>query len=235
MENLYFTPLGEVPQTELYSTPLGGAPQELPPYWRFEDGTIRTDLPKLSNAELAELGWIGPIQTPIKRQVKFKKDLEEEELQYYELFNDQYEYNQENESWSLKGWDYDPEINKAIWSTKKRAYVFLGLGEDETLVDYEPPLLWDKFKMSLFKSEKFNKYVLDLSIKYPVISTALSIEIKNLTEGFNQEFINIWEYAKECFPLSEDVILELTKISNYCNLTEENLNFLIKENKEDVN
>ena len=212
---------------KLYSTPLGGAPQELPPYWRFEDGTVRTDLPNLNDAELAELGWIGPIEIPIRREVIFKKNLEEGQAEYYELFGDQYDYNEENESWSSKNWDYDAEITKIVWSVKKRAYVFLGLDEDESLVDYEPPVLWDKFKMSLFKSEKFNKYVLDLSIKYPVISTSLSIETKNLNQGFHPEFINIWEYAKECFPLPEDVILELTEISNSSNLNEENLNFLI--------
>jgi hypothetical protein len=212
---------------KLYSTPLGGSPQPLPPYWRFEDGNIRTDLPELNDTELAELGWIGPIENPIRRNVIFKKDLRDGEEAYYELFADLYDYNEENESWSSKGWDYDPEITKVVWSTKKREYIFLDLDKDESLVDYEPPVLWDKFKMSLFKSEKFNKYVLDLSSKYPVISTALSIETKNLNQGFHPEFIDIWEYAKECFPLPEDVILELTEISNSCNLSEEDLNFLI--------
>ena len=212
---------------KLYSTPLGGSPQPLPPYWRFEDGTIRTDLPDLNDAELAELGWVGPIQNPIPRTIIFKSNLKEEEYEYYEVYSDQYEYNEESESWSSKDWDYDPKINKVFWSTKQRTYLFLDFDVDESLIDYEPPVLWDKFKMSLFKSEKFNKYVLDLSIKYPVISTSLSIETKDLNQGFHPEFINIWEYAKECFPLPEDVILELTEISNSSNLNEENLNFLI--------
>jgi hypothetical protein len=219
---------------KLYSTPLGGAPQKLPPYWRFQDGTIRTDLPNLNDAELAELGWIGPIQRPIGKQVILKKNLPEGQLLNYEN-NADYEYNEETESWTLKVWDFDATINKIVWSTKKREYVFLGLDEDEFLINNPPPVLWDKFKMSLFKSEKFNKYVLDLSIAYPVISTSLSIEIKNLNQGFHPEFITIWEYAKECFPLSEDVILELTEISNSCNLTEEDINFLIEEDKEDGN
>jgi hypothetical protein len=45
-------------------SPNGAYPQELPDYWRFEDGTIRTDLPELSDEELTELGWHGPIQMP---------------------------------------------------------------------------------------------------------------------------------------------------------------------------
>ena len=219
---------------KLYSTPLGGAPQELPPYWRFADGTIRTDLPDLNDAKLAELGWIGPIQPPIGKQVILKEDLPEGQLSNYEN-NDDYEYNDETESWTLKVYDYDPTINKVIWSTRKRAYVFLDLDEDETLIDNPPPVLWDKFKGSLFKSEKFNKYVLDLSNKYPVISTSLSIEIKNLNQGFHTEFNYIWQCAIGCFPLPEDVILELTEIANSSNLTEEDLNFLITEDKEDGN
>ena len=210
---------------KLYSTPLGGAPQPLPPYWKFEDGTIHTDLPELNDDELAELGWVS-IQTPIAKQVILKSELTEGNLPDYEN-NDDYEYNEENETWTLKVWDYDPEINKVFWSTKQRTYLFLDLDVDESLIDYEPPVSWDKFKMSLFKSQKFNKYVLDLSIAYPVISTSLSIEIKNLNQGFHPEFINIWEYAKECFPLPEDVIFELTEIGNSSNLTEEDINFLI--------
>jgi hypothetical protein len=47
-----------------YSPPTKNHPQQLPDYWKFEDGTIRTDLPELSDDELAELGWHGPIQMP---------------------------------------------------------------------------------------------------------------------------------------------------------------------------
>jgi hypothetical protein len=42
----------------------GAYPQELPDYWRFEDGTLRRDLPELTDEELEELGWFGPIEIP---------------------------------------------------------------------------------------------------------------------------------------------------------------------------
>jgi hypothetical protein len=45
-------------------SPNGAYPQELPDYWRFADGTLRTDLPELTDEELAALGWFGPIQMP---------------------------------------------------------------------------------------------------------------------------------------------------------------------------
>lgn len=42
----------------------GEFPQEIPDRWRFSDGTVRTDLQELTDEELAELGWFGPIQEP---------------------------------------------------------------------------------------------------------------------------------------------------------------------------
>lgn len=48
----------------LYSPPSRNYPQELPDYWRFEDGTVRTDLRDISNTELKKLGWNGPIVMP---------------------------------------------------------------------------------------------------------------------------------------------------------------------------
>jgi len=48
----------------LYSPPHKGYPQELPDYWKFQDGTIRTDLQELSDAELLALEWYGPIEMP---------------------------------------------------------------------------------------------------------------------------------------------------------------------------
>lgn len=48
----------------LYSPPNRSCPQELPNYWKFEDGTVRTDLQTLTDAELEALGWHGPIEMP---------------------------------------------------------------------------------------------------------------------------------------------------------------------------
>ena len=45
-------------------SPNGNYPQELPTYWKFPDGTIRTDIPELSDEELEELGWYGPVEMP---------------------------------------------------------------------------------------------------------------------------------------------------------------------------
>ena len=50
--------------SSLYSPPSRNYPQELPDRWRFEDGTVRTDLQTLSDDELHALGWHGPIEMP---------------------------------------------------------------------------------------------------------------------------------------------------------------------------
>lgn len=50
--------------SDLYSPPDRSYPQKLPNYWKFEDGTIRTDLQTLSDDELHALGWHGPIEMP---------------------------------------------------------------------------------------------------------------------------------------------------------------------------
>jgi hypothetical protein len=47
-----------------YSPPSRNYPQELPDYWRFENGTVHTDLQTLTNTELKKLGWHGPITMP---------------------------------------------------------------------------------------------------------------------------------------------------------------------------
>lgn len=48
----------------LYSPPTGNYPQELPDRWKFEDGTVRTDLQTLTDSELEALNWYGPITMP---------------------------------------------------------------------------------------------------------------------------------------------------------------------------
>ena len=45
-------------------SPNGAYPQELPDYWKFADGTIRTDLQTLGDEELASLGWFPASMPP---------------------------------------------------------------------------------------------------------------------------------------------------------------------------
>jgi hypothetical protein len=50
-----------------YSPPHGGHPQEIPDYYRYPNGTVRTDLKTLSPQELNSLGWGGPHVPPSSR------------------------------------------------------------------------------------------------------------------------------------------------------------------------
>lgn len=48
---------------EFYCPPNKNYPQNLPDYWKFEDGTVK-NLQTLSKSELEALGWYGPITMP---------------------------------------------------------------------------------------------------------------------------------------------------------------------------
>jgi hypothetical protein len=55
----------EIEARGMFSPPNGNDPQMLPDYWRSAPGEeVRTDLPYLSDEELNELGWKGPIKMP---------------------------------------------------------------------------------------------------------------------------------------------------------------------------
>lgn len=55
----------EIAARGMYSPPNGNHPQQLPDYWRNAPGEeVRTDIPELSNEELNDLGWKGPITMP---------------------------------------------------------------------------------------------------------------------------------------------------------------------------
>ena len=42
----------------------GAYPQDLPDYWKSEDGTLHRNLPELTDEELEDLGWFGSIEFP---------------------------------------------------------------------------------------------------------------------------------------------------------------------------
>ena len=54
----------------LWVSPDGDEPQLLPDVWRdTETDTIREDIPDLTDAELAALGWTGPVTMPTMKQL----------------------------------------------------------------------------------------------------------------------------------------------------------------------
>ena len=53
-----------------YSPPHGGWPQELPEFYKYRDGTVRTDLKTIPHEELVSLGWSGPHERPVSRVIE---------------------------------------------------------------------------------------------------------------------------------------------------------------------
>jgi len=56
--------MAEIEMPRSTYSPNGAYPQELPDYWKFADGTIRTDLQTLGDEELASLGWFPAPMPP---------------------------------------------------------------------------------------------------------------------------------------------------------------------------
>lgn len=120
--------------TKLYSPPSGHFPQELPGYCRFKNGVIRRDLQTLSDVELNVWGWDGPFYHPIGKNRINKEYLTPELIE--QLNNDEnYEYDELNDVWGSKEYDYDPEIHKVIWYSKERRFIILPKDEDSS--EYE--------------------------------------------------------------------------------------------------
>jgi hypothetical protein len=53
-----------------YSPPHGGWPQEIPEYYRYPNGVVRTDLRTITHEELISLGWGGPHERPVSRVIE---------------------------------------------------------------------------------------------------------------------------------------------------------------------
>lgn len=120
--------------TKLYSPPSGHFPQELPDYCRFKNGVIRRDLPTLSDVELKAWGWDGPFYYPQAKQTIKNQDLSSERIEELQN-NENYEYDEVNDAWVSKNYDYDPETHKIVWYSKERKYIFLLKEEDSS--EYE--------------------------------------------------------------------------------------------------
>lgn len=117
--------------TKLYSPPSGHFPQELPDYCRFKNGVIRRDLPTLSDVELKAWGWDGPFYYPQAKQTIKNQDLSSERIEELQN-NENYEYDEVNDAWVSKNYDYDPETHKIVWYSKERKYIFLLKEEDSS-------------------------------------------------------------------------------------------------------
>ena len=200
----------------LYSPPTGNHPQELPDRWRFADGTVRTDLKSLTNAELLLLDWTGPITQP----QPFKEELDEDG----EVVLDE-------EGNPVIVGDYDAETHKTVWYRAVRTYVIIEKHIDGAPYDTGELVSvtggiadWNTFKQSAVASVLLNTFVGQLIGIAPVAATALPATLLLIESGNYQDFENTWTAIENATTVPADLIAEMTALAESCNLPEEFVN-----------
>ena len=196
----------------LYSPPSGGHPQELPDRWKFADGTVRTDLKLLSNADLLSLGWIGPITQP----QPFTEELDENGDPVLD----------EDGNPVILG-DYDGETHKVVWYRAARKYVIVENHIDERPYDSGELVSavggiadWNTFKQSAVASVNLNTFVAELMSIAPVAATALPATLLLIESGNYRDFENTWTAIENATTVPTDLITEMTALAESCNLPE---------------
>jgi hypothetical protein len=186
---------------KLYSTPAFGYPQELPDRWRFQDGTVRTDLQSLSDTQLNQLNWLGPISNPIARQLD------------------------ENGNDVLESYDYDPETHKAVWYRAERRFVILERSVNEIPYDSgdfitanDVPSDWETFKRTALISPALNAYVSSAMLVIPLAAIALPATLLKIETDSFRDFENTWEAITSVVPIPEELKEQMIELARSCNL-----------------
>jgi hypothetical protein len=189
----------------LYSPPNGDHPQELPDRWRFADGTVRTDLKSLTNAELLLLDWTGPITQP----QPFTEEL-------YEDGNP-----------VIVG-DYDAETHKVVWYRAIRQYVIVENHIDEAPYDtgeiVSPSVGiadWTTFKTTALSSVGLNTLLGEVLTVAPVVGTAFPATFLELENGKYDDFTVVWNAINDVVEVPTELITEFTTLASSCNLPQE--------------
>lgn len=184
-----------------YSAPHKGFPEELPTYWRFEDGTVRTDLRTLSNEELAQLGWIGPIQFLTPRQLD------------------------ENGNDLVENYDYDPKTHKAIWYSAERRFIVVEKYVDERpymngelITPSNKPIDWETFKRTAITSPELNAYVASVMTVAPLAAVSLPVTLIKIGENSYSDFEITWNTMTSVVPISDSLLQQLIALATSCNL-----------------
>jgi hypothetical protein len=239
--------------TKYYCPPTGGHPQELPDYWKFFNGVIRTDLQTLGDTELNLWGWDGPFTHLTAKQTINTANLSEERIG--ELSEDEnYIFDDATDTFTSVNFDYDPETHKSVWYSKERKFIILPKDEDTSEYDIKymsgvvppspspnvdvppievsqtlpppPPVLWDKFKEYLFMSVELNQYIALLSQVMPIVASSLSVAISKLDTGSYGDFKLIWSIINKDNHIPSDLITEIINMAIECNMHQEFITIL---------
>jgi hypothetical protein len=185
----------------LYSPPSGDYPQELPDRWRFGDGTVRTDLQSLTNAELGALGWSGPVSYLTPRQL----DEEGNDL--------------------VEPWDYDSNTHKAVWYKAERKFIVVELHIDDTpymsgdhIKLNVGPSDWETFKKTALISPALNAYVSSVMLVAPLAAIALPATLLKIETDSFRDFENTWEAITSVVPIPEELKVQMIELARSCNL-----------------
>ena len=200
---------------KLYSTPRGGHPQELPDRWRFDDGTVRTDLKLLNDKELLQLGWVGPIDVPQPHT----QELDE---------NGELVLDADGNPVIIEN-DYNPETHKAVWYRAARKYVIV-----ENHIDWRPydsgELLpediaklpdWDTFEGIILQSKEMRDFIAFASTKNPLVSSSFPAAFFDVKNGKYNSFNTVWNELVKISPVDVNVIESIIGVAQSCNLPEE--------------
>lgn len=188
----------------LYSPPNRGYPQELPDRWRFDDGTVRTDLNLLNSRELASLDWIGPIAIPKSSTL-----------------------NENNEV--VEDGDYNPKTHKPVWYVAERRFVILENHIDETpylsgeLIPEDILKLpnWDTFESIILQSPELKQFITFAASKNQLIASTFPASFFEAKTGNCNSFKIVWDELVRISPVSINVIESIVAVAKSCNLPQD--------------
>jgi hypothetical protein len=200
---------------KLYSTPIGGHPQELPDRWKFPDGTVRTDLKLLSDAELLKLGWIGPIDVPQPHIQKVDE-------------TGQPILDADGNPVIIER-DYDLNTHKAVWYRAKRKYIIVEHQIDEAPYDSGELLPediaklpdWDTFEGIILQSKEMRDFIAFASTKNPLVASTFPAAFFEAKNGKYNSFNTVWNELIKISPVNVNVIESIIGVALSLNLPEE--------------
>lgn len=191
--------------TKLYSPPNGDFPQGLPDYWKFDDGTVRTDMKELVTRAINELGWTGPYAYPVPK-------------------------NQDDETQTF---DYDPETQKFIWDNIELKFYIVDMDEDE--INYlqslrtppappEPPTPepnWDVFERAVLRNPYIGQLVDAASVKNPLVASAFPAAFYMTKLGDFSSFRLIWKEVMRAIEVYPTVVEDTIRLATFCHMPQE--------------
>ena len=216
---------------KLYCPPSGNHPQELPDYWRFDDGVVRRDLQTLGlgDAELNAWGWDGPFYPPIAKHTIDNTEIVDEHRE--NLQNDSnYTLDKANNVWVNVNHEYDPKTHKVVWYSAKRKYIILPRNQDSSeyeipfrsgATELELPVLWNQFKQSILTSLDFNEYIGTILPSLPIVVTSLPVAITSLESGKYENFRMVWGVIKENALPPVELVTSLVTLAKECSIPQD--------------